>query len=314
MESNISGGLLLDTILEKYYLSTMYALEFCFGVLGSVVVIFGCLFCIKEWKSVNIYLFNLSLSDLIFLCTLPQMVRSYASNKMANGSYHYCIINRYILHVNLYSGILFLTCISIDRYLILKYPFRTHILLQRRTAVCTSVLIWIVVTLQIIPLLTFQSPNTNGENARYCRDFGSLGKSPKDVLIYSCCLTVTMFILPMVILCYFYFQIVRFLKNRNDVFENSSFRRSQKLVILAATMFLVLYTPYHIMRNIRIASRMSVFSESTMVYLHSVYIITRPLAFSHSVFNPVFYFLVGEQFREELLSKLKSICCRTDPN
>ncbi|KAG9343482.1 hypothetical protein JZ751_013648 [Albula glossodonta] len=44
----------------------MYSLEFCLGFLGDLPVILGYIFCLKEWKSTDIYLFNLAVSDLLF--------------------------------------------------------------------------------------------------------------------------------------------------------------------------------------------------------------------------------------------------------
>nr|XP_020637621.1 succinate receptor 1 isoform X2 [Pogona vitticeps] len=66
--------------LEMYYLSTMYTFEFILGIIGNGIVVFGYIFCLKTWRSGNIYLFNLTLSDFAFLCTLPQLVSRYSKD------------------------------------------------------------------------------------------------------------------------------------------------------------------------------------------------------------------------------------------
>ncbi|XP_041120797.1 succinate receptor 1-like [Polyodon spathula] len=291
-------------ILENYYLPTMYSIEFILGLVGNVIVICGYIFCLKDWKSGNIYLFNLALSDLIFLCTLPRLAVAYARNSNMVSIRFFCLSNRYILHLNLYSSILFLTWISIDRYLLLKFPMRQHLLQRRSAAICICILIWVLVTLQIVPILTFINANKNDT----CYDYASSG-DPFKSLIYSLSLTVTGYLIPLTVLSIFYVKIATFLKIKDRQFQRDMlFQRPRALVFLAVGIFLFLLTPYHIMRNVRIALRMRTgYTKCTETLINSLYIITRPIAFLHSVINPVFYFLLGDHFREALLKKIRAV-------
>ncbi|XP_068810726.1 succinate receptor 1 isoform X2 [Struthio camelus] len=300
--------------LEKYYLSTMYSLEFILGLTGNTIVVFGYIFCLKNWKSGNIYLFNLSLSDLLFLCTLPVLVKSYSRDQWAKESI-FCHSNRFLLHANLYTSILFLTFISIDRYLLMKHPFREHFLQKRKTAVIVSVAIWIWVVLELLPLMHFLVTMAAADNDN-CLDYASSGDPAKSI-IYSMFLTVFGFLIPLCVMCFFYVKMVIFLKNRSE--QNSSFPTLEKplsLVILTVVIFSLLFTPYHIMRNVRLASRIPALNVSvcTQNIINVVYIITRPIAFLNSVINPVFYFLMGDHFREMLMAKIRQLLNRKRTN
>lgn len=275
------------------------------GVFGNTVVVFGYLFCLKNWNSSNIYLFNLSISDLAFLCTLPMLIRSYSHGKWIYGEV-LCISNRYVLHANLYTSILFLTFISIDRYLLMKHPFREHFLQRKEFAILISLAIWVLVTLELLPILPLINPDlaANGTN---CIDYASSG-DPHNSLIYSMCLTFLGFLIPLLVMCFFYFKIALFLKQRSRQLATAlPLEKPLTLVIMAVVIFSVLFTPYHIMRNVRIASRLEEWKEyqCTQVVINSFYIVTRPLAFLNSTINPVFYFLLGDHFREMLMSKLR---------
>ncbi|KAM5291812.1 succinate receptor 1 [Ctenodactylus gundi] len=293
--------------LQKYYLSIFYGIEFIVGVLGNTAVVFGYLFCLKSWNSSNIYLFNLSISDLAFLCTLPMLIRSYARGKWIYGEV-LCISNRYVLHANLYTSILFLTFISIDRYMLMRYPFREHLLQKKEFAVIISLAIWVLVTLELLPILRVINPITTEEGTS-CTDYASSG-DPQYNLIYSMCLTVLGFLIPLSVMCFFYYKIVVFLKQRSrQVSTASPLEKPLLLVIMAVVIFSVLFTPYHIMRNVRIASRLGNWKKSqcSEVIISSLYIVTRPLAFLNSAVNPVFYFLVGDHFREMFINKLRHL-------
>ncbi|XP_012861714.3 succinate receptor 1 [Echinops telfairi] len=293
------------TALEKYYLSIFYGTEFILGILGNTTVVFGYLFCLKNWNSNNVYLFNLSISDLAFLCTLPMLMRSYAKEDWLYG-HALCISNRYVLHANLYTSILFLTCVSIDRYLLMKHPFRQHLLQKKEFAILISLAIWVLVTLELLPILNFITSLKMDNNTK-CNDYASSG-NPKHSLIYSLCLTCTGFLIPLSVMCFFYFKIALFLKKRNrQLTTTQPFEKPLTLVTMAMIIFSVLFTPYHIMRNVRIASRLEgwTLSPCTRDIINVLYIVTRPLAFLNSVINPVFYFLVGDHFREMLINKLR---------
>ncbi|XP_053316373.1 succinate receptor 1 [Spea bombifrons] len=292
----------VDNLLEKYYLSTMYSIEFALGILGNGIVMFGYIFCMKHWTSGSIYLFNLCLSDFAFLCTLPLLVESYAHEIWRYGSI-LCQGNRYLLHANLYTSILFLTFISIDRYMLMKFPFKEHWMQKRSTAIIISIAIWIVVILEISPILIF----IELDQSKLCLSYGSSGVASES-LIYSLCLTVTGFLIPLCIMCYFYIKLVHFLRNRNEhIMTSYSLEKPLTLVALAVIVFSVLFTPYHVMRNLRIASRSDfwVLSQCSKITINAIYIISRPLAFLNSVINPVFYFLMGDHFRELLLARFQ---------
>ncbi|XP_062988037.1 succinate receptor 1 [Elgaria multicarinata webbii] len=313
-EINENNELLeISKFLEKYYLSTMYALEFIFGIIGNSIVVFGYIFCLKTWKSGNIYLFNLTLSDFAFLCTLPSLVSTYSEGKW---SYNitWCRINRFLLHGNLYISILFLTFISIDRYMLVKYPFRNNFLQKKSMAIVFSMAIWVLVLLELAPIFVFTTiAKTN--NASHCTDYASSGNA-RDSLIYSMFLTVAGFLMPLCIMCVFYMKIHAFLKKRNSQLTTApSFEKPFTLILMAVGIFSLLFTPYHIMRNVRLAFRMErqKFSAETQELINIIYILTRPVAFLNSVINPVFYFLMGDHFREMLISKVRHIFKRFTP-
>uniref|UniRef100_A0A2K6LB23 Succinate receptor 1 n=1 Tax=Rhinopithecus bieti TaxID=61621 RepID=A0A2K6LB23_RHIBE len=294
-----------EAALEKYYLSIFYGIEFVVGILGNTIVVYGYIFSLKNWNSSNVYLFNLSISDLAFLCTLPMLISSYANGNWTYGDV-LCISNRYVLHANLYTSILFLTFISIDRYLIIKYPFREHLLQKKEVAILISLAIWVLVTLELLPILPLINPVIT-DNGTTCNDFASSG-DPNYNLIYSICLTLLGFFIPLFVMCFFYYKIALFLKQRNrQVATALPLEKPLNLVIMAVAIFSVLFTPYHVMRNVRIASRLWSWKQyqCAQVVIHSFYIVTRPLAFLNSVINPVFYFLLGDHFRDMLMNQLR---------
>ncbi len=301
-------------MLERYYLSPSYGIEFCIGFPGNLLVVLGYIFCLPEWQSCNMYLFNLAVSDLIFLCTLPRLSYLYA-NRQSETSPYACIINRYVLHVNLYSSILFMVWLSMDRFLLIRHPTRNHYLLRPRTALIVTGLSWLAVNVEVAPMIVLMVDDLQSGNWSHCNDFASL-KGEFSTFGYSLGLTMTGYILPLLGLCGFSYQIARLLRVQERALQRRtiSFKRPLRVAASAAAMFLLLYTPYHVLRNVRIASQKAWagMEVCTKMYINGLYILTRPLAFLHSVINPVFYFLMGDKFRELLFAKLRKLVRKTE--
>ncbi|XP_053728218.1 succinate receptor 1-like [Synchiropus splendidus] len=298
-------------VVEQYFLPPAYGIEFCIGFPGNLLVVLGYIFCLPNWQSYNIYLFNLAVSDLVFLCTLPRLSYIYANHEYEIRPVG-CILNGYVFYVNLYSAILFMLWLSMDRFLLIRYPARDHFLLRRKTALAITGLSWLVVNLEVMPMISLMVQDLRRRNNSQCKDFANL-QGNVNTFDYSLALTFTGYILPLLGLCGFSHQIKRLLQSHERARQRrNTFKRPLRFVMLATTIFLVLYTPYHVMRNVGVASQQSWFRPPlcTRMYIEVAYVLTRPLAFLHSVVNPVFYFLMGDKFRELLLSKIGKLLRR----
>ncbi|XP_053342686.1 succinate receptor 1-like [Clarias gariepinus] len=284
----------------------MYALEFTFGFSGNLVVILGYLFCLRAWKSTNVYLFNLSVSDLIFLCTLPELSYSYAHN-LKKLSSALCLTNRYILNVNMYSSILFMMWISVDRFLLMCHPQRDHILLTLKASLCITILNWIWVNAQIFPLFIFIIQDSEPISWTVCHDFANLGEA-RVTLIYTVVLTITGYVMPLVALFFSSQRMVSALVKREEM-HGTSYQRPVRILRIAAKMFLVLYTPVHVLRIVHLISRLPELNLSVCLMddINAVYTVTRPIAYAHSVINPAFYFLMTDCFRKALQDKWRKL-------
>ncbi|KAM9462832.1 succinate receptor 1-like [Clarias gariepinus] len=285
--------------LHKHYLSPLYALEFAIGFPCNLFVVLFYAFWLPSWKSINVYMFNLAISDLIFQCTLPVLSYNYMHNKAL--PFVGCVVTRYILHVNLYASILFMVWVDVDRLLLLWYPQRNHFLLSCKASLFISFLNWIWVTIEITPLIIFVINDLTSTNGTKCNDFASMNP-PIHVLNYSLLLTTVAYVLPLLTLFLLTSKMISLLKEREHVL-GTSFQRPVNILKTVTVMGLVLHMPVHLMRTMALASRSTELEDCTKVYIHAVYIITRPMAFSHSLINPVFYVLMTERFREILQDK-----------
>lgn len=126
----------------------LFPVVYIFVVIVSVPANIGSL-CVsflqaKKENELGIYLFSLSLSDLLYALTLPLWIDYTWNQDNWTFSPALCKGSAFFMYMNFYSSTAFLTCIAIDRYLAVVYPLRFSFLRSRRFAFMVSLFIWVL--------------------------------------------------------------------------------------------------------------------------------------------------------------------------
>nr|XP_006637566.1 PREDICTED: succinate receptor 1-like [Lepisosteus oculatus] len=297
----------IDNELNAYYVPAVYGSTFVIGVVLNSVAVVVYLFALKEWNRSNIFLFNLLLADLLYLFNLPFLVSYYKNRGIWYFGNFYCKLMRYLFHANLYTSILFLGCVSMDRYLLIAHPIKSAQIFKKWHAVLICLIVWVIVTLELLPMFfLITTENLTNSTDLKCLDYASSG-NVHATFIFSMALTFTGLLLPFGILVFSYILVIRVLKDMQQRFQNADkVGKPLTLILFAMVLFSISLLPYHVMRNVRIGARM-LFDQNScpLIICRSLYNITRPLSSLNSCLNPVFYFLVGDSFRDKLLSWFK---------
>ncbi|KAK2844294.1 hypothetical protein Q5P01_010953 [Channa striata] len=122
----------------------LHYLLFCLGVLGNFTVLWVLLRYIKLKTMTDVCLLNLALSDLILAVSLPMWVYSFqdlASCKLITGVYQ----------LGFYSGTLFVTLMSMDRYLAIVHAVAAMRTRTLRYGITASIIVWVVSVVMAIP-------------------------------------------------------------------------------------------------------------------------------------------------------------------
>ncbi|OBS59259.1 hypothetical protein A6R68_09615, partial [Neotoma lepida] len=98
--------------IGAWILPPLYSLVFIFGFVGNMLVILILISCKKLKSMTDIYLFNLAISDLLFLLTLPVWAH-YAANEWVFGDIM-CKLFTGLYHIGYFGGIFFIILLTID--------------------------------------------------------------------------------------------------------------------------------------------------------------------------------------------------------
>ncbi len=298
LERNSTDCLPIDDYIKTYYLPVMYSIISVVGLVGNFLVIIIYLAKLRPWKSSSIIMVNLAVADLLYALSLPVLVQFYITRNWTLGEFM-CRFIRFCFHFNLYGSILFLTCLSIFRYVAVVHPLKAAEIRRKRWAILACLAVWAISLVEIGPMLGMITVEQK-DNMTKCLDFAS--NDPRVVWWYGWILTVFGYVLPLLVVCWSYTHIAGSLGS--SISRNRPSRsRVRMLSILILVVFVLCFFPYHIMRLLRVDSlRRPGVTCMQRRGIHAAYILSRPLAGLNTFFNLALYTLSGDKFQQAFWS------------
>uniref|UniRef100_A0A1A7Z7J5 Pyrimidinergic receptor P2Y, G-protein coupled, 4-like n=1 Tax=Iconisemion striatum TaxID=60296 RepID=A0A1A7Z7J5_9TELE len=288
----------------KYILLPVsYGLVFVIGFVLNAMALWV-FFKMRPWNPSMVFMFHLALSDFLYVLSLPTLIYYYANRNHWPFGVAACKIVRFLFYANLYCSILFLTCISVHRYIGICHPIKARNLVKSRHAHLVCGLMWAVVTVCLIPNIVFVTTSRR-DNDTLCHDTTSQSAFEQYV-DYSSVVMVLLFCIPFMIILVCYCQMARALcRPRHGLSAsqqgNNSRQKSIKLIIVVLVVFAVSFVPFHITRTLYYTSRVLNLHCEFLNIVNFTYKITRPLASVNSCIDPILYFLAGDHYRSKLM-------------
>ncbi|KAE8279536.1 Cysteinyl leukotriene receptor 1 [Larimichthys crocea] len=252
-----------------------------------------------------VIMMNLALSDGSFSLTLPLRLAYYFMGGVWKFPDWLCRLCVYGFYVNLYTSILFLTLLSVLRWLAVSKPLRHRSLATptRTSLVCLGV--WLFVGVSSAPFLSHGVEMRDG--LPRCFEPSS-PSSWERVLILNYVAVVLGFLLPFLTIIICYSRLIQRLTVRSSIHGNSSSssarrrnrRRSVHLVTMVTVTFLFCFLPYHVIRSLHLHAVCSKWSCGVLLALQRAVVVTLCLAASNSVVNPLLYYYSTRTFRNNM--------------
>ncbi|XP_063045658.1 P2Y purinoceptor 4 [Engraulis encrasicolus] len=297
-----------DEEFKYILLPVSYSLVFIVGLALNSMALWMFLTKMRPWNTSTVYMFHLALSDTLYVLSLPTLIYYYANRSDWPFGVAVCKVVRFLFYANLYSSILFLTCISVHRYLGICHPIRTLTSIKPRHAHLVCLTVWVTITLCLVPKLIFVT-TTPRDNDTLCHDT----TRPEDFdyfVTYSSVVMVLLFGIPFLVIMVCYFLMARALcrprkgLSQTQQGNNAARTKSIKLIVVVLVTFAICFVPFHITRSLYYTYR---FLDADCAFLNIInfaYKITRPLASMNSCLDPILYFLAGDHYRSRLLRAL----------
>ncbi|NXJ72976.1 GPR25 protein, partial [Rostratula benghalensis] len=109
-----------EVFFTTLFIPVLYSFIFLLGLAGNLFVIALMAKKRRGKRMVDTFVLNLAVADVVFICTLPFWVVAGARGNRWPLGEGLCKVSSFVIAVNRCSSILFLTALSVERYLVIK--------------------------------------------------------------------------------------------------------------------------------------------------------------------------------------------------
>ncbi|XP_062906054.1 C-X-C chemokine receptor type 2-like [Mobula hypostoma] len=279
-------------------LAVVYSLVCFLAVMGNLVVMIVVLHNRRSTSSTDIYLLHLATADLLFAVSLPFWAVDAMSGWVFGDAM--CKVVSMLEEVNFYSGILFLACISVDRYLAIVHSAQPH--WQKRPFLIKLVcaVVWVLAVLLSLPILYKGKFIYNERVLCYELLEGESITTWKNTTRFL--RHVIGFLIPLGVMVFCYSVTIRRLCQTRG-FQK---QKAMKVIIAVVLAFLICWLPHNITVFVDTLMRSKLIAETCdrRNHIDRGLSVTRILGFLHCCINPILYGFIGLKFRRNLLNLL----------
>ncbi|XP_049918821.1 B2 bradykinin receptor-like [Epinephelus moara] len=280
------------------------------GVIGNSFVL--CVFYLQKRRSsvADIYLSNLAAADLLMVSCLPFWVATIINKFNWRFGEPMCQLTGIIIGMNYYCSVLFLTLVSVDRYLVLTRPLTQG---RERRAFWAHVIcigIWITGVMLSFPAILFRSvqfiPHLDTE-ACYL-DYPHEGWR----LRYNMTANIVCFLIPVPIVSFCTYHITKVLRQSQKMRKGSRGsveRKAACLVLVVLAVFILCWLPYQVIIFLDTLDHYEVITGCTWAYVLDIgNQIATYIGYSNSSLNPFLYVIVGKHFKQRAREVFRLVC------
>ncbi|XP_041667538.1 coagulation factor II (thrombin) receptor-like 1, tandem duplicate 2 [Cheilinus undulatus] len=304
----------LKSNLTTVFIPIMYIIVFAVGLPANGMAIWVFLFRTKKKHPSTIYMANLALADLCFVIWTPLKIAYHFNGNNWTYGEPLCKVLVSFFYGNMYCSVLFITCLSVQRYWVVAHPLSQQ-RKNNKVAIGVCVAIWAFIWLTTTPLYLYDhTARLKDPNITTCHDVNiiddPLNPFPSVQLpyYYFIFMGMVVFLVPCVIIVVAYILLLKALGSSMD--DSAAGKNRQRAVVLIVTVlvtFLVCFIPSNTMLIVHYSLLKDGFKNNG----YGFYISTLCLASLNSCLDPFIYYFVSEDFRDHVKNTLLCRSSRT---
>ncbi|XP_026504917.1 proteinase-activated receptor 2 [Terrapene carolina triunguis] len=283
--------------LTTVFLPVVYITVFLIGLPSNAMALWVFFFRTKKKHPAVIYMANLALADLLFVFWFPLKIAYHINGNNWIYGEGLCKVLVGFFYGNMYCSILFMTCLSVQRYWVIVNPI-LHSRKKSELALRVSIAIWVLIFLSTIPLyLVDQTAYISNLNITTCHDVLPQGVLVGDMFNYFLSLAIGVFLFPAVLTAVAYILMIKTLNaSITDVNIGKKRKRAIKLIIAVLSIYLICFIP----SNILLVVHYSLIRDYGQSHVYASYITALCLSTLNSGIDPFIYYFVSKDFRDNL--------------
>lgn len=292
----------------KYTLySSVFSLVFVVGLLFNMVAVYIFACTLKVRNETTSYMMNLVVSDLLFVLTLPFRIFYFVRRDWPFGAV-LCKLSVSLFYTNMYGSILFLTCISIDRFLAIVHPFRSQGIRTKRNAKLACCGVWVLVLSGSLPagfLLDTTSPKNINSSSIYCFENFSKNQWKSKLSKVVMFIETVGFLIPLMLNVFCSVTVLRTLRQPQTISRGHLNKtKILRMVVVHLLIFCFCFIPYNVnlifYALVRTKALKGCYAEWVV---RTIYPVALCIAVTNCCFDPVIYYFTSETIQNSIKRK-----------
>ncbi|XP_067860551.1 melanin-concentrating hormone receptor 1-like [Heptranchias perlo] len=274
------------------------------GIIGNCIVIYTIVRKTKfrcKHTVPDIFIFNLSLVDLLFLLGMPFLIHQL----VGNGTWHFgavmCTIITTLDSNSQITSTYILTVMTFDRYLATVHPLKSTYMRTPSVATLVICLVWLMSFLTIIPVWLYTGLMSLPDGTVGCALL--LPNPTTDIYWFTLYQFMVAFAIPLVIICVIYFKILQHMSTTVAPLPQRSLRmRTRKVTRMAVAIcstFFVCWGPFYILQLVHLSI------EKPSIAFFYAYNFAISLGYANSCINPFLYIALSETFKHQFMMAIR---------
>ncbi|XP_072301445.1 C-X-C chemokine receptor type 1-like [Eucyclogobius newberryi] len=282
--------------------TVFYGLVFLLALPGNLCVSLVIAGAKQPLPPSDLYLLHLGVADLLLAFTLPFWATSVTRGWIFGDVL--CKMVTIFQELSFYSSILFLTCISVDRYLVIVRATEARKMNRKHLSWAACAGVWAVGALLSLPGLFSSAYVSHNSSQIVCRERYDPSSAESWRLATRMLRHTLGFLMPLAVMLTCYGVTVRRLLRIRRGFQK---QRAMRVIVCVVGAFLLCWTPYHVavMADTFFRTELVPYRCPARLAVDRAMLATHSLGLLHSCVNPVVYAFVGQKFRGRFLQILR---------
>ncbi|KAM4603389.1 melanin-concentrating hormone receptor 1 [Polymixia lowei] len=279
----------------------------CFlGILGNCIVIYTIMKktkCRAKQTVPDIFIFNLSIVDLLFLLGMPFLIHQLLGNGAWRFGASMCTVITALDSNSQIVSTYILTAMTLDRYLATVHPIRFNYVRTPCVAVLVISLVWALSLVTIIPVWMYVGLMPLPDGLVGCALL--LPNPVTDTYWFTLYQFFLAFALPLAIICLVFFKILQHMSTSVAPLPPRSLRvRTRKVTRMAVAIclaFFICWAPYYILQLVHLGV------QNPSLAFSYAYNIAISMGYANSCINPFLYIVLSETFKRQFIGAVRPI-------
>ncbi|XP_072521075.1 P2Y purinoceptor 2-like [Salminus brasiliensis] len=298
-------------VSQHISIAVLLCLVLLLGLLLNIFSVWVFLRRMPKWKAGTILQFHLAISDAI-ICPLAPFIMVYFAlgGNWAFGSLM-CRVKIALLTTHFYGSILFLTLISVHRYVSVVYHSQDSCLKQKDFVKRLCAGVWLFVLIKGVVCFSLLDISTVG-NHTVCLSIHQ-GENIEVYFAMNFVLLIPGFLVPFTISLFCYIRLARSLSSINICHQKGKQikSKSQKMVAICLVIFGLCFLPMNVVRTMIVVVK-KYFSSNCdlLLQVETAYYASWVLSSANCCLDPLIYCFSSENFTKAVRSSLRKIGAR----